>query len=55
MICSTVDPAVYHSSDVEHFPLGIFHRFDFRFYYYNLKENAQVRVERFLEEWDGGR
>lgn len=53
VICSTVDPAVYHSSDVGHFPLGIFHRFDFRFYYYNLKENAQERVERFLEEWDG--
>lgn len=50
VICSTVDPKEYHSADTSHFPLGVFHRYDFRFYYYNLKENAENRAERFLEE-----
>ncbi len=29
--------------------LGVYHSFDIPFYYYNLRENAQVRVNRFFE------
>jgi hypothetical protein len=44
VICSTVDPADYEFG----FPEGVFHTFDYPFYFFNLRANAAGRVEHFL-------
>ncbi len=30
--------------------LGVYHSFDIPFYYYNLRENAKKRANKFMEE-----
>ncbi len=47
VICSTVNPEDYRSAEL--FPLGIYHGMDYPFYYYNLRENAQVRTDAYLK------
>ncbi len=48
LICSSVDEnEMYNFSSA--FPVGIYHVFDFPFYYYNLRENAQRRAQLFLK------
>jgi pimeloyl-ACP methyl ester carboxylesterase len=45
--CTSVDEdAMYQISGA--MGLGVYHSFDIPFYYYNLRENAQNRVNRFL-------
>jgi hypothetical protein len=31
-----------------HFGPGVFHSFDYPFYYFNIRENAENRVEKFV-------
>jgi hypothetical protein len=48
LICSSVnDSAIYQSYGGM---LGIYHGFDFPFYYFNLRENAENRTNKFLEK-----
>lgn len=47
LICSTVDVDTWapgHSV----FPKGVFHTFDYQFYYYNIRENAANRAKQFF-------
>lgn len=47
--CSSVnDSAMFKLSGT--MGLGVYHSFDIPFYYYNLRENAQIRVNKFLEK-----
>ena len=47
IICSSVnDNAIYAMSNG--LDLGVYHIFDINFYYYNLRENAERRANRFL-------
>ena len=49
VICSTVDVDKLSPGN-QVFPKGVYHRYDYPFYYYNLRENAAVRTNRFLQE-----
>lgn len=47
--CSSVDEnAMYQISSA--MGPGVYHSFDISFYYYNLRENAQLRADCFLEK-----
>jgi hypothetical protein len=49
LICSTADEnALYSLSGA--LGKGIYHSFDYPFYYYNIRENAENRVEKFLNK-----
>jgi hypothetical protein len=49
LICSTADEnALYSLSGA--LGKGIYHSFDYPFYYYNIRENAESRVEKFLNK-----
>ncbi len=47
LICSTVDVDTWAPGNPV-FPKGVFHSFDYPFYYYNIRENAAERAEIFL-------
>lgn len=48
LICSTAnEDAMFALSPVR----GIYHSFDYPFYYYNLRANAANRVSKFLSKW----
>ena len=49
VICSTVDVDKLSPGN-QVFPKGVYHHYDYPFYYYNLRENAAVRTNRFLQE-----
>lgn len=49
VICSTVDPEEYSSSD-ENFGTGVYHSYDYQFYYMNLKQNIADRANRYLNQ-----
>ena len=38
------------SLDIGPFPEGVYHRYDYAFWYRNLEENVQVRIQAFLEQ-----
>lgn len=44
VICSTVNPADYQFG----FPEGVFHTFDYPFYFFDIRANAANRVEHFF-------
>ena len=44
VICSTVDPANYASG----FPKGVYHTFDYPFYFFDIRANAANRIEHYL-------
>jgi pimeloyl-ACP methyl ester carboxylesterase len=49
LICSTADQKVIDILDeYQGFPDGVYHAFDIPFYYYNLRANAQNRVNKYL-------
>lgn len=50
VLCASVDPQVYLPSLPQLFPTGSFHDFDYNFYYYDLRYNAQMRCENYLAE-----
>jgi len=49
VICSTVDVEKL-SPGSQVFPKGVYHSYDYPFYYYNLRENAAIRVEKYFKE-----
>jgi len=49
LICSTVD-VDQNAPGNSVFGRGIFHSFDFPFYYYNIRANAEERVANYLKE-----
>ncbi len=44
VICSTVDPAKYAFG----FPEGVYHSFDYPFYFFDIRANAANRIEHYL-------
>jgi hypothetical protein len=52
LICSTADASLWSpgpsTKNPGAFPSGVYHSFDIPFYYYNLRSNAQNRVNKFL-------
>jgi hypothetical protein len=48
IICSTCDETAMHAASLS-FPLGVYHSFEFDFYYFNLRANAADRVAKFLQ------
>jgi hypothetical protein len=48
LICSTVDPAQPPYFVPGGFPMGIYHPFDYPFYFFDIRANAANRVEHFL-------
>ena len=49
VICSTVDVNKLSPGN-QVFPKGVYHSFDYLFYYYNLRENAANRTEKFINK-----
>jgi len=45
--CSTVEPAMLTLG--KNFPTGVYHSYDYPFYFYNIRENASNRVKNFIE------
>ncbi len=45
--CSTVNPDNYYTAGGP-FPKGVFHVYDYQFYYFNLRANAQERVNAYF-------
>jgi hypothetical protein len=48
VICRTADEDAFHAASPG-FPAGIYHIFDYSFYYFNLRANAADRIAAFLE------
>lgn len=48
VICSTADQDALHALSPG-FPAGIYHSFDYSFYYFNLRANAADRIAAFLD------
>ena len=48
LICSTADEDGLYEMTRHSLPRGVYHSFDIPFYYYNLRENAQTRVDKYL-------
>ena len=46
VICSTVNPADYYFG----FPLGVYHTFDYPFYFFDVRANAEQRIRRYFSE-----
>jgi len=49
VICSTVDVDKLSPGN-QVFPKGVYHHYDYLFYYYNLRENAANRTEKFFSK-----
>lgn len=47
LICSSVDDENYAPRDV--FAKGIFHQYDYDFYYFNIQANAALWAENYLQ------
>jgi hypothetical protein len=52
IICSTVDSGVWSSAaeSRSYFPLGVFHENDIPLYYYNLRQNAKIRIKEYFKK-----
>ena len=48
LICSTVNPANPPYFTPGGFPMGVFHTFDYPFYFFNIRENAANRLVYYL-------
>lgn len=49
LVCSSVDVDKLSPGN-QVFPKGVYHHYDYPFYYYNLRENAATRTNIFLKE-----
>jgi hypothetical protein len=47
VVCKSVDPARYSLPGM---PPGVYHTYDYPFYFYNIRANALSRVEHYLAE-----
>jgi len=51
LICSTADENKIAIIDsISGFPRGVYHSFDYPFYYFNLRQNAANRIQKFLNK-----
>jgi hypothetical protein len=48
LICTTADENLLYELTQHGFPRGVYHSFDYPFYYYNIRANAQNRVNKYL-------
>jgi len=48
LICSTVNPANPPYFTPGGLPMGVFHIFDYPFYFFDVRANAANRVEHFF-------
>jgi len=48
LICTTADEDLLYELTQHGFPRGVYHSFDYPFYYFNIRENAQNRANRYL-------
>ena len=55
LICSTADEnAIAIINKAQGFPRGVYHSFDYPFYYYNIRQNAANRTQIFLNTYGIG-
>ena len=47
LICTTADEDLLYELTQHGFPRGVYHSFDYPFYYYNIRANAQNRVNKY--------
>ncbi len=45
VVCKSVDVSKY---SIQGYPSGVYHTYDYPFFYYNIRANAQNRVEKYL-------
>ena len=45
VVCHSVDPKKFA---LPGWPAGVYHSYDYPFYFYNIRENAQNRVAKYL-------
>ena len=51
LVCSTAnEEQINKIVEVAGFPQGVYHSFDYPFYYYNLRENAGNRINKYLKK-----
>jgi len=51
LICTTADEKKLAIIDsLSGFPAGVYHSFDYPFYYFNIRQNAAHRIQKFLEK-----
>ena len=51
LVCSTADEdAIAIIDTAAGFPRGVYHTFDFPFYYFNIRANAANRTDKFLNQ-----
>lgn len=48
LIATTADEDVLYELTQHGFPRGVYHSFDYPFYYFNIRANAQNRVDKYL-------
>jgi hypothetical protein len=48
VICSTIDPAAPPYFTPGGFPEGVYHTFDYSFYFFDIRANAAKRIDRFF-------
>ncbi len=48
VVCSTCDVSALAPGVPGGFPRGVFHRSDYALYYFNLRHNAENRIDRYL-------
>jgi hypothetical protein len=48
LISSSADEMELYTKYTSHFGPGVFHSFDYPFYYFNIRKNAENRVEKFV-------
>jgi len=48
LICTTADEDGLYALTQHAFPRGVYHSFDYPFYYFNIRANAQNRVNKYL-------
>jgi hypothetical protein len=51
LVCASADEAKIAVIDsLSGYPKGVYHSFDFPFYYFNLRQNAANRIQKFLDK-----
>ncbi|MHB8770986.1 MAG: DUF3089 domain-containing protein [Syntrophales bacterium] len=48
LICTTADEDGLYALTRQGFPRGVYHSFDYPFYYFNIRANAQNRVNKYI-------
>jgi hypothetical protein len=50
LICSSVDVNEFSPGGPGEFPKGVYHAYDYPFYYFDIRANAANRVQRYQSE-----